>query len=79
MSIAEAEPYLVTVFGPLRAVHSSPAIYLEALRILSKHKISWYDALIAAAALEGTCDILHSEDLEHGKEIDSLRIENPFV
>ena len=33
MSTAEAEQYLITVFRPLLAVHSSPAIYLEALRI----------------------------------------------
>jgi predicted nucleic acid-binding protein len=79
MSTAEAEQYLITVFRPLLAVHSSPGIYLEALRICSKHKLAWYDSLIAAAALEGQCDILYSEDFQHGKEIDGLRIVNPFV
>ena len=36
MNAAEAEQYLITVLRPLLAVHSSPAIYLEALRIAEK-------------------------------------------
>ncbi|MGB2606202.1 MAG: PIN domain-containing protein [Candidatus Sulfotelmatobacter sp.] len=79
MSVAEAEQYLTTVLRPLLAVHSSPAIYFEALRVAEKHRISWYDSLIVAAALEGQCDKLCSEDLQHGRKIEGLRIENPFA
>lgn len=78
MSVAEAEQYLITVFRPLLAVHSSPSLYVEALRITGKHKLSWYDSLIVAAALEGQCETLYSEDLQHGREIEGLRIEDPF-
>jgi len=78
MSVAEAEQYLITVLRPLLAVHSSPAIYFEALRIVEKHRMSWYDSLIVAAALEGQCDRLYSEDFQHGKKIEGLQIENPF-
>jgi predicted nucleic acid-binding protein len=79
MSVPEAEQYLVTVLRPLLAIHSSPAIYLEALRVAEKHRTSWYDSLIVAAALEDGCEKLLSEDLQHGRIIDGLRIENPFV
>lgn len=79
MSVAEAEQYLVAVFRPLLAVHSSPAIYVEGLRIMSKHKLAWYDSLIVAGALEGQCTLLYTEDLQHGRQIESLRIENPFL
>jgi predicted nucleic acid-binding protein len=79
MSVAEAEQYLVTVFRPLLAVHSSTAIYVEALRIAGKYRMAWYDSLIVAAALEGQCDVLYSEDFQHGQEIEGLRIENPFA
>jgi predicted nucleic acid-binding protein len=79
MSVAEAEQYLITVLRPLLAVHSSPAIYIEALRIAEKHRISWYDSLIVAAAVEGQCEKLYSEDFQHGRKIESLWIENPFV
>ncbi|HZZ17639.1 MAG TPA: PIN domain-containing protein [Candidatus Sulfotelmatobacter sp.] len=79
MSVAEAEQYFITVLRPLLAVHSSPTIYFEALRIAEKHRISWYDSLIVAAALEGQCDRLYSEDFQHGARIENLRIENPFA
>jgi predicted nucleic acid-binding protein len=79
MRVAEAEQYLITVLRPLLAVHSSPAIYFETLRIAEKHRMSWYDSLIIAAALEGQCEKLYSEDFQHGQKIEALRIENPFV
>lgn len=79
MSVAEAEQYLITVLRPLLAVHSSPTIYLQALRIAEKHRMSWYDSLIVAAALDGQCERLYSEDFQHGQKIESLRIENPFL
>jgi len=79
MSTPEAEQYLITVFQPLLAVHSSPALYLSALRLAEKHRLSWYDSLIVGAAIEGGCDRLLSEDFQHGQKIEGLRIENPFI
>jgi len=79
MSAAEAEQYLITVLRPILAVHSSPAIYFAALRITEKHRISWYDSLIVAAAMEGQCEKLYSEDFQHGRNIEGVRIENPFA
>src|SRR5580692_5911652 len=68
MSVAEAEQYLITVFRPLLAIHSSPALYVEALRIAGKHRLAWYDSIIVASALEGQCETLYSEDFKHGWE-----------
>ena len=79
MTTAEAEQYLITVLRPLLAVHSSPALYLEALRIAGKHRLAWYDSIIVASALEGQCETLYSEDFQHGRKIEGLRIENPFA
>jgi len=79
MSTAEAEQYLITVLRPLLAVHSSPALYLSALRLAEKYRLSWYDSLIVGAAIEGACDRLYSEDFQHGQKIEGLRIENPFA
>lgn len=78
MAPAEAEQYLITVFRPLLAVHSSPALYIEALRIVAKHKLAWFDSLIVAAALDTNCETLYSEDMQDGQAIESLRIRNPF-
>lgn len=79
MSPAEAEQYLMTVFRPLLAVHSSPKLYLEGLRISIQYHLSWYDSLIVAAAREGVCNTLYSEDLSHGQDIEGTRIQNPFL
>jgi predicted nucleic acid-binding protein len=79
MSVAEAEQYFITVLRPLLAIHSSPMLYLEALRIAEKHRMSWFDSLIVAAAIEGHCNRLYSEDFQDGQKINGLRIENPLA
>jgi predicted nucleic acid-binding protein len=79
MTTAEAEQYLGIVFRPLLAVHSSPALYGEALRLQGKHHVSWYDSLMVAAAIEAECSLLYSEDLQHNQRFGDLRVENPFT
>ena len=79
MMVAEAEQYLATVFRPLIAVHSSQALYTEGLRLSDRYRLSWYDALIVAAAIEGRCNLLYTEDLQHGRSIGGLTIHNPFL
>jgi predicted nucleic acid-binding protein len=74
-----AEEYLATVFRPLLAVHSSPVLFVSALQLYHQHHLSWYDCLIVAAAREAGCELLYSEDLQHGRHFDDLRIENPFL
>jgi len=79
MENPEVEQYLATVFRPLLAVHSSPALYVEALRLNNRYSLQWYDSLIVAAACEGKCSILYSEDLQDGMRIDGLSVQNPFL
>jgi predicted nucleic acid-binding protein len=79
MSVPEAQQYLSSVFRPMFAIHSSPALYFEALGISEKHAISWYDSLILAAAIAGECAVLYSEDFEHGRKFEHLTIESPFA
>lgn len=79
MSLADAEQYLAITFRPLLAVHSSESLHGEALRLCSKHGVSWYDAIILASALEAGCGVLFSEDFQHGRSFAGLKIENPFL
>ena len=79
MTTAEADQYLASTFRPLLAVHSSPALFSEALRLGSKFRIAWYDSLIVAAAIEAQCVVLYSEDLQHGQRLESVTITNPFL
>lgn len=79
MTIADAEQYLSTVFHPLMAIQSSQALYGEALRLNDRFRLSWYDSLVVAAALEGQCSVLYSEDLQSGQRFGALQIQNPFL
>ncbi len=52
---------------------------LNACDIADKYKLSFYDSLIIAAALECECSILYSEDMQDKQIIDGrLKIVNPF-
>jgi predicted nucleic acid-binding protein len=43
------------------------------------YKMSFYDALIIAAAIELGCDELLSEDMQHGSLFGKLHLINPFL
>lgn len=79
MSAAEAEQHLITVFRPLLVVHSSEALFAETFRLQPRYRLSWYDALIVQAARNAQCDVLYTEDLQHGQKFDNLRVVNPFL
>jgi predicted nucleic acid-binding protein len=78
MSRAVAEEYLNTVFRPLLGIQSSPTLFMEAFELYSEHRLSWYDSLIVAAAEQGGCSLLYTEDMQHGRRIGNLKIEDPF-
>jgi predicted nucleic acid-binding protein len=52
---------------------------LAAIDLHRLHGFSFWDALIVRAAQRSGCDVLYTEDLQHGRQLDGLRIENPFV
>jgi predicted nucleic acid-binding protein len=79
MTIVDAEYYLSVTLGPLLAVYPSQSLFGEAVRLTGKQGLSWYDSLIVAAAMEGDCGILYSEDFQHGRKFDGLVVRNPFL
>jgi len=47
--------------------------------IRKKYKLSYWDCIIIASALECGCSIMYSEDMQDGQIIEGkLRITNPF-
>ena len=79
MTAMDAEQYLSTVFRPLLTVHSSQDLYANAFRLADRYHLPWYDSVIVAAAIEGKCGVLYSEDFQHGQKFGDLKIENPFM
>ena len=51
---------------------------LEAAELEQRQSLSFWDALIIVAAARSGADRILSEDLQHGRTIDGVRIENPF-
>lgn len=79
MTPDDCRAYLDTVLAPLCEVFPSFALYQQALSVQSETGFSFYDSLIVAGALEGQCRWLYSEDLQAGRNIRGLTIQNPFA
>lgn len=55
------------------------ATHEAALGLAERYQLAWYDALIAASALEAGCITLLSEDFQDGQVLEQqLTIRNPF-
>ena len=55
-------------------------MHQEGLLLARLHQLSWYDALIVAAAQRVHAHSLYSEDMQHGRLYDdALRVVNPFL
>lgn len=70
--------------GDVLAVVATPLpvtldISEAARRLSAQHSISFYDALIVAAALESGCTELLTEDLQTGRRFGGLAVLNPFL
>lgn len=56
------------------------AVHDRGRALAERHKLGVYDAMIVAAALEGGCTVLWTEDLHDGWVVDErLTVRNPFV
>jgi predicted nucleic acid-binding protein len=75
--VAEAISDVLALVDPPLALtldlHAAARVFAE------DHRLSFYDALIVASAIEAGCDVLYSEDMQHGRSIGGLAIVNPFL
>ena len=55
------------------------AVFQAALAAKARFQISFWDALILAAARAADCREVLSEDLNHGQDYDGLAVINPFA
>jgi predicted nucleic acid-binding protein len=62
----------------LDVVELDVALVLQAITRARRQRLSLWDSLIVEAALARGCEVLFSEDLQHGQKLGALRIENPF-
>jgi predicted nucleic acid-binding protein len=69
---------LIRTWLRFKIQETSVSIMTGALEIKAEHGLSYWDAAIVAAARALGCRELYSEDMTHGREIESVTIINPF-
>lgn len=62
-----------------RPVAASSLLLEDGWRIQDRYKISFWDALIVAAAKSASCRYLLTEDLQAGQALDAVIVVNPFL
>jgi predicted nucleic acid-binding protein len=67
---------IAQLLGPARPLTTD--IHANAVKLARGSKLSFYDALVIAAAADAGCRELLTEDLQHGRKFGSVTVENPF-
>lgn len=52
---------------------------LSAVRLSQRHGLSYWDSLIIEAARMGGCNVLVTEDLQDGFQVEKVSVVNPFI
>lgn len=72
---AQVEARALYTWAPIEI---TTAVLDRAWHIESRFQLSWWDALIVAAAQSAQCELLLTEDLQDGQVFDGVRVTNPF-
>lgn len=75
--IQAALDVIATLAGRARPL--TKAIHAAAVKLARQSGLSFYDALIVAAAADAGCHTLLTEDLQHGRKFAGVTIRNPFL
>jgi predicted nucleic acid-binding protein len=70
---------LIRFWGGHDTVPHTPELVIRGLELHQAHSLSIWDGLIVQAALDARCDVLLSEDLQHGRRFGDLEVANPFL
>lgn len=78
LTMEDALEYLHYV-SVLETVHPDFTMLVDAVYLIKKLKLSFWDALIVQAAAASRCTLLLTEDLQSGLHIGELSVRNPFM
>lgn len=74
----EVEELLAAIRASCRVEPLTLETHELAVVLAKRYGLSFYDAMIVAAASLAGTDTLYSEDMQHGQLLDGVRIVNPF-
>lgn len=75
---AEAARRRLLLYSRFEVIDLSLVDLFAAIDLHLLHGLSFWDGLVVRAALNGNCRKLHSEDMQGGRVIEHLTIDNPF-
>ena len=70
---------LIRDLGAWQPVAADPALLERAWRLEDRFSLSWWDALIVAAAQASECRVLLTEDLQDRQVFETVRVIDPFA
>lgn len=78
MSPLEVSTTLLSLQRLGKVIPLTSSMTLRALDAIPRHGFSFWDALVWAAAREQGAGVLFTEDFQHGRDVEGVRIVNPF-
>lgn len=78
LSWDEIEAWLELFRSTLSVEPMTLETQIHATALSRRHQIDIYDATILAAAQQAGCDVLYTEDLQHGATIAGVEVRNPY-
>ena len=69
---------LIKMYSQYNVYTNTAYTILRAIELAEHNMLSFWDGLIVAAAIESNCKILFTEDMNHGQQIEQIKIINPF-
>lgn len=67
------------VLTAFEVVTTNASLVMDAHELAVAEQLSWFDALIAEAAIRSGCAILFSEDFGEGRKLGGLMVRNPLL
>ena len=69
----------IRLLSQLKVVEISSSLVMRAIQIKADCQLSYWDALIIAAAEAASCETVWSEDLSDGQVYGEVTVRNPFA
>lgn len=60
-------------------IYAKPTTVNRALKAVSQHQLSFWDAMLWATAKESGVTLILTEDFQHGRTLEGVKFVNPFI
>jgi predicted nucleic acid-binding protein len=69
----------LVLLSSLCTVDMDATLVIQALDLRARWQVSYWDALILAAAERSECEVVYSEDLSAGQQYGTVQVRNPYT